>query len=248
VPLITTFEGISVQLTMASGKKLADVRLKQTDDIALLEAAAREANGGGPCDLVFGSRLLLIGQDAESAGLHDGAQVVAIANHKVVTAWNAGISYNRLEFSASNTQVMRPKYVSAYPAALVQVDPEIPTSLCFRIAAFPPNKTSFSVGIANEGFKKFFGKGFGAEEKSWGLQWTAEEDATNTTVDSTATCRRRPAEGDVICVNCDPLSGHCMITLNDKVLHTCKVPSGENYVLGATLSTECVLIVTANEA
>lgn len=231
---------LRIRVSLVSGKVLAEVGLQAEDDVAVLEAEARRALGGSPCDLVLGSRLLLSGQTVASINLHDGAQVTALVNHKIVKSWNRELSYNLLEFSEGDKVVRRPKLVSANPAALVPVDPEVPTSLAFRIITLPSTRTILTAGIGQEAFRKFFGKGFGMEENSWGIQWKLEEEIR-------AETKQRPMVGDLICVTCDLTKGFATLALNGKVLKNFTVPRDASYVLGATLSTECTLSISSDD-
>lgn len=234
---------VKIRIGLVSGKVLAEVALQPQDDVAVLETEARRALGGSPCDLVHGSRLLLSGQSVQSANLENMSQVIAVVNHKVVTSWNSEISYELLEFSDDERVVRRPKLVSANPAALVAADPEIPTTLCFRIMALPPTRTKLTAGVANDEFRKFFGKGFGKEENSWGIQWSLEKEA----FEAANTRRHRPVVGDLICITCDLLKTCATVSLNGKIVDMFNIPSEGSYVLGATLSTDCKLSITSDD-
>merc|ERR1719487_908527 len=132
------------------------------------------------------------------------AHVYVVLTPKIVSQWSSQLSYPLLEFSDGDKQVHRPRFVSAFPAALVPADPENPTSLRFRVTAFPSNKTIFTVGVAKwPGFRVYFGKGFGQEEDSWGLQWKAEGGAPTNPEE----CCLRLCKGDLICITCDTWTG-----------------------------------------
>lgn len=158
--------------------------------------------------------------------------------HVIVSRWHLQLSYGRLQFAEDGGLVRRPQFVSAFPAALAAVDPELPTSLRFRVAALPQSGTSISVGFSKwPGFKSYFGQGFGKEEHSWGLQWKA---ADGEPVDPDV-CSVRLSENDVVCLSCDSRRGCATISLNGIEAANYFLPCGEAFVLGATLSTLSVL-------
>lgn len=222
--------------SLVLGRPFAKVEISQ-DEVALLEAEARRAlDEGYSCNFC---RNLVSREDIEkSDGTDDGAHVFVVLTPKIVPHWSPQISYPRLEFAQEDKQVQRPPYVSAFPAALAFADLEMPTSLRFRVAALPSSKTVFSVGVAKwPGFKLYFGKGFGEEDGSWGLQWRAEDGAPN----NPSACRLRLSRGDLVCVTCDTWRGSSTISVNGREAGNFSVPCGETFVLGATLSTGSVL-------
>lgn len=179
----------------------------------------------------------LFGRSPEKGERQHDEPVTVDKGQTIIRNWSTSISYELLEFSKQDTKVRRPKFVSAHPAALVLADKKLPTSLCLRVLAFPPNRTMLTVGVAKwPGFKTYFGKGFGEEEGSWGLQWRAEEDEP-------ASDRLRPVEGDLICITCDALNGLSTVFLNWNEVGSYSLPKGGRFALGATLSTECVLAI-----
>jgi len=221
--------------SLVLGTPFAKVDISQ-DEVAFLEAEARRAlDEGYYCN--FCQSVVTkggIGKTDEDEGAH----VLVVLTPKIVPHWAPQISYPRLEFAEEDKQVRRPPYVSAFPAALAFADVEMPTSLRFRITAFPASKNVFSVGVAKwPGFKLYFGKGFGEEESSWGLQWRAEDGAPS----NPSACRLRLSLGDLVCVTCDTWRGSSAIYLNGKEAGHFSVPCGESFVLGATLSTGSVL-------
>jgi len=162
------------------------------------------------------------------------------AETTLVTRWHCQISYPRLQFEEEAAMVRRPPFVSAYPAALAPVDGSSPTSLRFRVIALPPNGTIISAGVAKwPGFPVYFGKGFGEEADSWGLQWRAEDGIP---VDP-LTCGVRLSRSDTICISCDRRKCVASISLNGHEAAVYSLPDNDlhTFVLGATLSTACVL-------
>lgn len=230
--------------SLVVGTPVGKVEISQ-DEVAALEAEARRAlDEGYYCD--FCTRL--VGRE-ESIGKSDadrGAKVLVVLTPKIVSHWSPQISYQRLEFSESDTEVRRPQFVSAFPAALVPADKELPTSLRFRVIALPSNKTVLTMGVAKwPGFKVYFGKGFGEDENSWGLQWRAEDGAP---IDPKGFSGINISKGDIVCITCDTWRGASTISLNGREAgHFC-LPCGEAFVLGATLSTGCVLRIEAPDA
>lgn len=223
-----------VPSALMNNKAFTGMGLPAHVNTAALEVEARRALGGEWSGMISPH---LCGKDFSRSGSHDETQAVADKGSKIASKWSSEISYDRLEFSEQDTQVRRPKFVSAFPAALVPAKAAVRTSLCFRVAAFPPNRTVLTVGLARwPGFKSFFGKGFGEESDSWGLQWKAEDEESNTD-------RLRPNEGDLICITCDAPMGLSTISLNGTEVGSFCVPKREHFVLGATLSTECVLAI-----
>jgi len=221
--------------SMVIGLPWAKVEIS-VDEVEALEADARRAFEEGYCDFCT---QFLSGQDIHAIRkMGDGAKVLVVLSPKTTPDWSPQISYTRLEFSENDKQVQRPPFSSAFPAALVPVDAERATSLCFRVAAFPPSRTVLTVGIALwPGFKVYFGKGFGVEEESWGLQWSGEDGSP---VDPGA-CRLRLSKGDLVCITCDPWEGSSSIALNGRQVAMFSIPCGKAFVLGATLSSGCIL-------
>jgi len=219
-----------------------------------VDRKAREANLYKLDALVVGTPLAKVNllqeqvisrEDVGKSEKDDGAHVFVALTPKVVTQWCSKISYPLLEFSGEDQQVGRPKLVSAFPAALVLADSEVPISLQFRVTALPSNKTAFTVGVAKwPGFKLYFGKGFGLEENSWGLQWAAEDGSPSKQMDTC--CNHRLSKGDLVCITCDTWRGLATISLNGKEAGNFSIPGGGTYVLGATLSTGSILTMNTH--
>jgi len=223
------------------GTPLAKVNLLQ-DEVTALEAEARRALQKGYSNFC---QKVISREDVGKSEKDDGAHVFVALTPKVVTQWCSKISYPLLEFSGEDQQVGRPKLVSAFPAALVLADSEVPISLQFRVTALPSNKTAFTVGVAKwPGFKLYFGKGFGLEENSWGLQWAAEDGSPSKQMDTC--CNHRLSKGDLVCITCDTWRGLATISLNGKEAGNFSIPGGGTYVLGATLSTGSILTMNTH--
>lgn len=221
--------------SLVLGMPLAKVEISQ-DEVAALEAEARRAlEEGYYCDWhCYGQDT----KDLTGRKMSDGAKVLVVLTPEIVSCWSPPLSYARLEFSEHDKQVRRPPFSSAFPAALVRADAEKPTSVCFRVTAFPASRTVFTVGVAKyPGFKVYFGKGFGEEEHSWGLQWRGEDGSpVHPDVSSL-----RLSCGDLICITCDTWAGSSTITLNGREAGMFNIPCGQAFVLGATLATGCIL-------
>lgn len=219
--------------SLVVGTPLAKAHISQ-DEIAALEAEARRALDESYCH--FCSRCV----NKEEVTKSDSQVIVVPFAPKAISSWSPQLSYSRLEFSEQDRQVKRPQFVSAFPAVLALADLEKPTTLRFRITAFPRNQTIFTVGVAKwPGFKLYFGKGFGEEEDSWGVQWKAEGGAPINPEE----CCLKLTRGDLICITCDTWKGSSTITLNGKDAGNFTLPchGGETIVMGATLSTGCIL-------
>lgn len=222
------------------GVPVAKMNMSQ-DEVSALEAEARKALEEGYCNFC---QKVMSRDDVEKSDKDNEAHVFVALTPKIVSQWCSQISYPLLEFSGENQQVARPKLVSAYPAALVLADSEMPTSLQFRVTAFPSNKTVLTMGVAKwPGFKIYFGKGFGLEDDSWGLQWAAEDGSPSKVAQDA--CNLRLAKGDIVCITCDTWRGLSTISLNGREAGNFNVPCGGRYVLGATLSTGCILRIQA---
>jgi hypothetical protein len=214
--------------SLVVGLPLAKMEISEKE-VNALEAEARRALDEGYCTFCRN----LVRRDDISKD-----HVVVVLTPKVVSHWCSEISYPRLEFYPGDQQVRRPPLVSAFPAALVPADLEMPTALRFRVTALPSSRTILTVGVAKwPGFRVYFGKGFGEEEDSWGLQWKAEDGLPV----QPSSCKFRLSKGDVLCVTCDTWKGASTISLNGKEAATFSVPCGDTFVLGATLSTGCSL-------
>lgn len=224
--------------SLVIGTPLGKVDISQNDVVAL-EAEARRAFDEGYCDFC---RQLVTGEDFPKA---NGDHVIVVLTPKIVSHWVPAVSYDLLEFSDEDRQVSRPQFVSAFPAALVHADEENPTSLRFRVMAFPSNKTILSVGVAVwPGFKVYFGKGFGEEEGSWGLQWRAE-DGNPCKPDA---CGLRLSRGDLVSITCDTWRGSSTIFVNGEEAGNFSLPCEKAFVLGATLSVGCSLRIESSKA
>jgi hypothetical protein len=212
----------------------ADVETSQ-DEVATLEAEARRA-----LDASYGELQQQI-MAPEGSSLDQVLSVEgAVSMPKIVSRWHLQISYDRLQFAEDARLVRRPQFVSAFPAALAAVDHDLPTSLRFRVVALPQNRTILTAGVAKwPGFKSYFGKGFGEEEDSWGFQWRAEDGAPADPDSSSP----RLSKNDVVCITCDSRRGFSTVSVNGREARTFLVPCGETFVLGATLSTLCVLSI-----
>jgi len=210
------------------GTPVSKVELSR-DEVAALEVEARralDASYGEVCNQIISPEAKL------------QSDVLIARAPVIVSRWHLQLSYARLQFAEDERLVRRPQFVSAFPAALAAVDPELPTSLRFRVIALPPNGTTITVGFSKwPGFKSYFGKGFGEEEHSWGLQWKAEDGAPT----DPDRCSPRLSENDLVCLSCDACRGFATISLNGIEAANYSLPCGETFVLGATLSTLCVL-------
>lgn len=218
--------------SLVVGNPLTKVKISE-NEVAALEAEARRALDESYC--YFCSSVIKRGD----VSTMDDQVLVALAP-KIVSSWSSQMSYPRLEFSEQDRQVQRPQFVSAFPAALALADLEKPTSLRFRVTALPANQTIFTVGVAKwPGFKLYFGKGFGQEENSWGLQWKAQGGSPSHPEE----CCLRLCKGDLISITCDTWAGSSTILLNEKEAGKFSLPchGGETLVIGATLSTGCIL-------
>jgi hypothetical protein len=212
------------------GAPIVKVELTK-DEVVALEAEARRALDQRFC--LFCTQCKDTDTKEATAG-----KVVVVLTPKLASQWSPPISYPRLEFAEQDRQVTRPQFVSAFPAALILADPDKPTSLRFRVKAFPSNQTIFTVGVAKwPGFRIYFGKGFGEEEDSWGLQWRAQGGAPTTP----EVCCLKLVKGDLVCITCDAWKGSSTISLNGREAGNFTIPTGETFVLGATLSTGCIL-------
>jgi len=221
--------------SLVIGLPLAKVQISK-DEVAELEVEARKVLDEGVC--TFCQQLI------RKEDITKSDHVLVVLNPKIVRQWCSSISYPYLELSQEDMQVVRPQFVSAFPAALVPADLQLPTSLRFRVVAFPPSMTILTVGVAKwPGFRNYFGKGFREEDDSWGLRWRAEDGLPC----GSGKCSHRLVIGDLICITCDKWKGCSTISVNGKNIESFSLPSNENFVLGATLSSGCILRIEPSD-
>jgi len=224
--------------SLVIGTPLGKVDFSQNDVVAL-EAETRRAFDEGYCDFC---RQIVTGEDFSKVS---GDHVIVALTPKIVSCWARSVSYDLLEFADEDRQVSRPQFVSAFPAALAPADVENPTSLRFRVLAFPSNKTILSVGVALwPGFKVYFGRGFGEEEGSWGLQWRAEDGNPC----KPEACSLRLSRGDLVSITCDTWRGSSTIFVNGEEAGNFSLPCEQAFILGVTLSVGCSLRIESSKA